>query len=74
MIWAMYVAPHAQGHGIGPALLERVIAEARGWIGVEKLTLTVVERAQVDQVPHDDWAWCFPAAMRFARSKALPRS
>ena len=45
MIWGMYVAPEARGRGIGSALLERVIAEARGWPGVEKLTLTVVERA-----------------------------
>ncbi len=41
----MYVVPEARGRGIGRALLERAIAEARGWPGVEKLTLTVVERA-----------------------------
>lgn len=44
-IGGMFVAPEARGLGIGRALLERVIAEARSWPGVEKLTLTVVERA-----------------------------
>ncbi|MEW5930563.1 MAG: GNAT family N-acetyltransferase [Gemmatimonadota bacterium] len=44
-VGGMFVAPEARGLGIGRALLERVIAEARSWEGVEKLTLTVVERA-----------------------------
>lgn len=44
-IGGMYVAPEARGLGIGRALLERAVAEARSWPGVEKLTLTVVERA-----------------------------
>jgi ribosomal protein S18 acetylase RimI-like enzyme len=41
----MYVASEARGRGIGRALLERAVAEARSWPGVEKLTLTVVVRA-----------------------------
>ncbi|HEU0077506.1 MAG TPA: GNAT family N-acetyltransferase [Longimicrobiaceae bacterium] len=45
VIGGMYVAPGARGRGIGRALLERAVAEARGWPGVEKVTLTVVERA-----------------------------
>lgn len=45
VIGGMYVAAEARGRGIGRALLERVIAEARSWPGVEKLNLTVVERA-----------------------------
>jgi ribosomal protein S18 acetylase RimI-like enzyme len=45
-IGGMYVAPEARGRGIGRALLERAVAEARNWPGVEKLTLTVVERAE----------------------------
>jgi GNAT superfamily N-acetyltransferase len=45
VIGGMYVASEARGRGIGRALLERVVAEARSWLGVEKLTLTVVERA-----------------------------
>lgn len=45
VVWGMYVSPEARGRGVGRRLLERVIAEARGWAGVERLTLTVVERA-----------------------------
>ena len=45
VIGGMYVASEARGRGIGRALLERVVAEARSWPGVEKVTLTVVERA-----------------------------
>lgn len=45
-IGGMYVASEARGLGIGRALLERAVAEARSWPGVEKLTLTVVERAE----------------------------
>jgi ribosomal protein S18 acetylase RimI-like enzyme len=45
VIGGMYVTSEARGRGIGRALLERVVAEARSWPGVEKLTLTVVVRA-----------------------------
>lgn len=41
---AMYVAPEARRRGVGRALLDRVVAEARTWDGVDRLTLTVVER------------------------------
>jgi hypothetical protein len=44
-IGGMYVASEARGRGIGRALLERAVAEARSWPGVEKVTLTVVVRA-----------------------------
>ncbi len=44
-LWGTYVAPEARGHGVGRLLLERIIAEAKTWPGVERLTLTVVERA-----------------------------
>jgi len=44
-IWGMYVAPEARGHGVGRQLLERAIAEAQTWPGVERVTITVVERA-----------------------------
>ena len=44
-VLGMYVAAEARGRGVGRALLEHLIAEARAWPGVERLTLTVVERA-----------------------------
>jgi len=44
VIWGMYVAPEARGQGIGRALLERAIAEARAWPNVVRLMLSVVER------------------------------
>jgi GNAT superfamily N-acetyltransferase len=44
-IWGTYVTPDARGRGVGRQLLEALIAEARAWEGVERLTLSVVERA-----------------------------
>jgi ribosomal protein S18 acetylase RimI-like enzyme len=44
VIWGMYVAPEARGQGVGRALLERAIAEARSWPNVVRLMLSVVER------------------------------
>jgi ribosomal protein S18 acetylase RimI-like enzyme len=40
-IFAMYVSPDARGRGLGRALVARVIEHARGWDGVDRLTLTV---------------------------------
>lgn len=45
-LWGTYVAPDARGQGVGRRLLEALIAETRTWDGVERLTLTVVERAE----------------------------
>ena len=39
-IWGMYVAPEARTRGLGRALLEAAIAEARS-VGIEHLELTV---------------------------------
>jgi ribosomal protein S18 acetylase RimI-like enzyme len=46
VVWGMYVAPEARRRGVGRALLARVIAQACTWPGVERLTLTVVTRAE----------------------------
>lgn len=46
VIWGVYVAPEARGHGVARRLLEDVIAEARAWPNVERLTITVVERVR----------------------------
>jgi len=45
VIWGMYVTPEARGHGVGRALLDRVVTEARGWPNVERIVLSAVERA-----------------------------
>ena len=42
LIWGMYVAPEARGHGTGRALLEAAIARARAWSGVEQVQLAVM--------------------------------
>ncbi|MGI8510050.1 MAG: GNAT family N-acetyltransferase [Gemmatimonadaceae bacterium] len=44
-VWGTYVAPEARGQGVGHRLLEALIDEVRTWNGVERLTLSVVERA-----------------------------
>ncbi len=44
VIWGMYVASDARGRGVGRLLIDRAIAETRTWKGVERVTLTVVER------------------------------
>jgi ribosomal protein S18 acetylase RimI-like enzyme len=42
LIWGMYVAPEARGHGTGRALLDAAIARARAWPGVEQVQLAVM--------------------------------
>ncbi len=45
IVWGMYVVPEQRGRGLGRRLLDTIIVEARTWHDVERLTLTVVERA-----------------------------
>jgi len=45
VVWGMYVLPTHRGRGIGRQLLEEITAEAGRWPGVERLVLTVVDRA-----------------------------
>ena len=45
-VFAMYVSPDARGRGVGRALVARLIEHARGWEGVERLTLTVTDTQQ----------------------------
>jgi GNAT superfamily N-acetyltransferase len=45
IVWGMYVSPEQRGRGLGRRLLEAIIIEAGNWPAVERLTLTVVERA-----------------------------
>jgi len=41
MIWGVYVAPAGRGAGLGRALFEAALAEARRWEGLEKVELSV---------------------------------
>lgn len=41
MVWGMYVTPRVRGRGVGAALLERLIAQARSEPGLEQLFLSV---------------------------------
>src|SRR5260221_12769664 len=41
-ILSMYVQPESRGQGLGKALLQEVIAQAKQLVGVEQLHLTVV--------------------------------
>ena len=45
VIWGMYVAPEGRGQGVGRALLDRAVLEARAWPNVERIVLSTVERA-----------------------------
>ena len=40
-VYGMYVAPEHGGRGIGQAVLEALLATARGWGGIEQVQLTV---------------------------------
>jgi ribosomal protein S18 acetylase RimI-like enzyme len=44
-IWGMYVSRHARGKGVGRALLEAAIDQARAWPGVDQLHLGVTDAA-----------------------------
>ncbi len=44
-LWGMYVSPHVRARGIGRALLEAAIGQARAWPGVEQLHLGVTDAA-----------------------------
>jgi ribosomal protein S18 acetylase RimI-like enzyme len=42
LVWGMYVAPEARARGLGRALLEAAVAQARAWPGVEQVQLAVM--------------------------------
>jgi RimJ/RimL family protein N-acetyltransferase len=42
IIWGVYVVPDARGQRIGHQLMERAITQARQWVGVTQVKLTVV--------------------------------
>lgn len=42
MVWGMFVAPEARGHGLGGALLDALIARAETLPDLEQLTLAVL--------------------------------
>jgi RimJ/RimL family protein N-acetyltransferase len=44
-IWGMYVSRYARGKGVGRALLEAAIDQARAWPGVDQLHLGVTDAA-----------------------------
>lgn len=45
ILWGMYVSPQAREKGVGRALLEAAIEQARAWPGVEQLHLGVTDAA-----------------------------
>ena len=45
VIWGMYVAPESRSQGVGRALLDRAVLEARAWPNVGRIILSTVERA-----------------------------
>ena len=40
-VWGVYVTPAARGQGVGKAMLIRVLARARGYPGLEQVSLSV---------------------------------
>lgn len=44
-VWGVYVTPGARGRGLGRAVVQRVIAHARSWPGVERVHLSVSENS-----------------------------
>jgi ribosomal protein S18 acetylase RimI-like enzyme len=44
-VWGMYVAPLARQQGVGRALLDATIAQARAWPGVSQIHLSVSDTA-----------------------------
>jgi GNAT superfamily N-acetyltransferase len=45
IVWGTYVEPAARGRGVGRALLSQLITYVSQWEHVQRITLTVVERA-----------------------------